>query len=103
VSEQDRSHVLEALRQRANRHFASTGHPFVTLSYAQSLDGSIAGVRGRPLAISGPESLMHTHALQALESDSGGINELLSKFEAEHPQLSVSIGRVADALAAMGF
>jgi 3,4-dihydroxy 2-butanone 4-phosphate synthase/GTP cyclohydrolase II len=64
VSEQDRSHVLEALRQRANRHFASTGHPFVTLSYAQSLDGSIAGVRGRPLAISGPESLMHTHALR---------------------------------------
>lgn len=37
------------------------------------------------------------------EADSNVLNELLLKFEAEHPQLSVSIGRVADALAAMGF
>jgi len=36
-------------------------------------------------------------------TDSNGLHELLLKFEADHPQLSVSIGRVADALAAMGF
>ena len=35
--------------------------------------------------------------------DSNGLKDLLLKFEAEHPQLSASIGRVADALAAMGF
>ena len=37
------------------------------------------------------------------EEDSGGLRDLLLKFEADHPQLSSSIGRVADALAAMGF
>jgi hypothetical protein len=35
--------------------------------------------------------------------DSSGLKELLLKFEADHPQLSTSVGRVADALAAMGF
>lgn len=34
---------------------------------------------------------------------SSGLNDLIRKFEAEHPQLSASVGRVADALAAMGF
>jgi hypothetical protein len=37
------------------------------------------------------------------DQDSGGLRDLLLKFEADHPQLSTSIGRVADALAAMGF
>jgi hypothetical protein len=32
-----------------------------------------------------------------------GLKSLLLRFEAEHPQLSVSVGKVADALAAMGF
>jgi hypothetical protein len=31
-----------------------------------------------------------------------GLKDLLLKYEAEHPQLSAAIGRVADALAAMG-
>lgn len=39
----------------------------------------------------------------AVEPSTGGLRELLRKFEADHPQLSASIGRVADALAAMGF
>ncbi len=42
-------------------------------------------------------------ATREVEPDSSVLKELLLKFEAEHPQLSVSIGRVADALAAMGF
>jgi uncharacterized protein DUF4404 len=32
-----------------------------------------------------------------------GLKGLLLRFEAEHPQFSVAVGRVADALAAMGF
>jgi hypothetical protein len=32
-----------------------------------------------------------------------GLKDLLLRFEAEHPQLSVAVGKVADALAAMGF
>ena len=31
-----------------------------------------------------------------------GLKDLLLKFEAEHPQLATAVGRVADALAAMG-
>lgn len=41
------------------------GRPFVTLSYAQSLDGSIAARRGEPTALSGPEALRLTHQLRA--------------------------------------
>ena len=37
------------------------------------------------------------------EQASRGLKGLLLNFEAEHPQLAVSIGKVADALAAMGF
>ncbi len=42
------------------------GRPFITLSYAQSLDGSIAAVQGRPIKISGPASLDMTHRLRAI-------------------------------------
>jgi hypothetical protein len=31
-----------------------------------------------------------------------GLRDLLLEFEADHPQLSVTLGKVADALAAMG-
>jgi hypothetical protein len=37
------------------------------------------------------------------ENAQHGLKDLLLKFEAEHPQLSGAVGRVADALAAMGF
>jgi hypothetical protein len=37
------------------------------------------------------------------EQASHGLKDLLLKYESEHPQLAVSIGKVADALAAMGF
>jgi hypothetical protein len=37
-----------------------------------------------------------------LEPTASGLKDLLLRFEADHPQLSVAVGRVADALAAMG-
>lgn len=37
-----------------------------------------------------------------VEPASRGLRDLLLQFEADHPQLSVSVGKVADALAAMG-
>jgi hypothetical protein len=36
------------------------------------------------------------------EGVSGGLKDLMLKFEAEHPELSISLGKVADALAAIG-
>lgn len=41
------------------------GRPLVTLSYAQSLDGSIAINRENSLNLSGPESMKMTHQLRA--------------------------------------
>ncbi len=35
--------------------------PFVTLTYAQSLDGKIAGAEGKQLRLSGDESMLLTH------------------------------------------
>lgn len=39
--------------------------PFVTVSYAQSLDGSIAEIPDHPLALSGKQSLSLTHSIRA--------------------------------------
>jgi 3,4-dihydroxy 2-butanone 4-phosphate synthase/GTP cyclohydrolase II len=42
--------------------------PFVTLSYAQSLDGCLSARQGTPFPISAPASLTMTHALRAAHS-----------------------------------
>jgi len=78
---------LEALAEvRASR--APADRPFVTLSYAQSLDGSIAAADGRPLQLSGPESLELTHRLRANHNSIlVGIGTLL----ADDPRLTVRL------------
>jgi 3,4-dihydroxy 2-butanone 4-phosphate synthase/GTP cyclohydrolase II len=42
----------------------SNGRPFVTLTYAQSLDGSITRYRGQPMPLSGQEAMTLTHQLR---------------------------------------
>ena len=49
----------------AKRVENSSARPFVTLAYAQSLDGSIAGEDRRPLSLSSSASLTLTHQLRA--------------------------------------
>jgi riboflavin-specific deaminase-like protein len=62
------------------------GRPLVTLSYAQSLDGSIARRSGFPMQISGPDSLEVTHYLRSIHDGLlVGINTILS----DDPQLTV--------------
>lgn len=81
---------VRALVERASDHFQQTGRPFVTLSYAQSLDGSIAAVQGAPLSISGGASLGMTHRLRAAhDAILVGIGTVL----ADDPRLTV---RLAD-------
>jgi len=64
------------------------GRPLITLSYAQSLDGSIAARRGERTQISGPESTRLTHHLRANhEAILIGIGTLL----ADDPQLTVRL------------
>jgi 3,4-dihydroxy 2-butanone 4-phosphate synthase/GTP cyclohydrolase II len=75
-----------ALQQRAAAYFSREARPFVTLTYAQSLDGSIASAEGKPLAISGPDSLKFTHQLRAAhDAILVGIGTVLS----DNPRLNV--------------
>lgn len=60
--------------------------PFVTLSYAQSIDGAIAFRCGEPFLISSHESMMMTHQLRA-EHD--GILVGIGTVLADNPNLTV--------------
>ncbi len=64
------------------------GVPSVTLSFAQSLDGSIAAESGKPLQLSNRESQTLTHELRALhDAILVGINTVLS----DDPRLTVRL------------
>lgn len=63
-----------------------TGRPYVTLSYAQSIDGSLAAARGEPLALSGPEALTMTHRLRAAH---GAILVGIGTVLSDDPRLTV--------------
>jgi len=78
--------TITLLPDDATTYRQRTGRPFVTLSYAQSLDGCIAVEPGRPFALSGHESLKLTHRLRAAhEAILVGIGTVL----ADDPQLNV--------------
>ncbi len=84
--------VCEIL-QSAAAHRRRTGRPLVTLSYAQSLDGSIADRPGRPLALSGEAAMALTHALRAAhEAILVGIGTVL----ADNPRLNVRLAAGQD-------
>lgn len=62
------------------------GRPLVTLSYAQSLDGSIAARRGEQLILSGDDSSRLTHQLRARHD---GIMVGIGTVLADDPRLTV--------------
>lgn len=57
--------LIADLQERAAAYYAHVQLPFVTLSYAQSIDGSIAAMDRTPLHISSSESMTLTHMLRA--------------------------------------
>jgi GTP cyclohydrolase II len=81
------SRLVDSLRQATERrHEASM--PSVTLSYAQSLDGSIAAEPGKPLQLSNLKSQAMTHRLRSMhDAVLIGINTLLS----DDPSLTVRL------------
>jgi GTP cyclohydrolase II len=84
------SFMEEAARlpQKTAAHHRRTGRPYVTLTYAQSLDGAIAARPGHPLALSCRESQTMTHALRAAhEVILVGIGTVL----ADNPSLTVRL------------
>jgi 3,4-dihydroxy 2-butanone 4-phosphate synthase/GTP cyclohydrolase II len=83
--------ALEAFARRlaaARRFRQRRGRPFVTISYAQSIDGSIATRQRQPLALSGPATLALTHRLRAMHAAIlVGIGTVL----ADNPRLTVRL------------
>lgn len=66
--------------------FAVSDRPFVTLSYAQSWDGSITLQSGEPLALSGEPAMQLTHHLRSLHD---GILVGIGTVLSDDPRLNV--------------
>lgn len=76
------------LIDQAPEFLKKNGRPFITVSYAQSLDGSIATAGRQQIRLSGPESLRLTHQLRACcQSILVGIGTVL----ADNPSLTVRL------------
>jgi riboflavin-specific deaminase-like protein len=82
------SDALEALYASVPPPKPHLLQPFVTLSYAQSLDGSIAAVAGRRLLLSGPRAMNMTHQLRAAHD---GILVGIGTVLADNPRLTTRL------------
>jgi GTP cyclohydrolase II len=84
-----RSRLMEEVRRRLNsasQHDNERERAFVTVAYAQSLDGSIASLPGHPLELSGVYSTSLAHSLRAVHDGiCVGIGTILS----DDPRLTV--------------
>lgn len=77
---------LNQLYQHIEASQSGRGRPFITLTFAQSLDGSIAASRGQRTALSGRESLRMTHRLRAVHD---GILVGIGTVLSDDPELTV--------------
>ena len=68
--------------------FSRSDRPFVTLSYAQSWDGSITLRSGKSLALSGEQSTSLTHQLRSLHT---GILVGIGTVLSDNPRLNVRL------------
>lgn len=79
---------LQTLSKKIAGHGRRNNRPFVTLSYAQSMDGCIAARPGQQLNLSRQQSLVLTHQLRAMhDAILVGIGTVL----ADNPQLTVRL------------
>jgi len=85
--------LVADLTAKAAAYFSAHQLPFVTLSYAQSIDGSIAAANGCPLRISGNAAMTLTHALRAAHD---AILVGVGTVVADDPQLTVRLVKGRD-------
>ena len=77
--------LIEQIRRNLESSIARD-HPLITVSYAQSLDGSIASLSGHPMALSSAQSTLFTHFLRGLHE---GILVGIGTVLADNPRLTV--------------
>jgi riboflavin-specific deaminase-like protein len=85
------SYATQALLQNlaeARARATGLGRAFVTVAYAQSLDGSITIARGQRYTLSGPASMQFAHALRATHD---GILVGVGTVLADDPALTVRL------------
>ena len=80
-------HLLD--QSKIDAWYAKTGRPYVTLSWAQSLDGSLTLKQGKSSPISCPESMRMTHQLRTRHD---GILVGIGTVMADNPSLTARIG-----------
>lgn len=80
--------LLAQIRRRLAAGSPDAARPYVTLCYAQSLDGSIAGQLREPLALSCAASLVFVHQLRALHA---GILVGIGTVLSDDPRLTVRL------------
>jgi GTP cyclohydrolase II len=80
---------LAPLFERLSAHGRARARlPFVTLSYAQSIDGSIAARPARPVTLSSDQSFLMTHVLR---SNHQGLLVGINTILADDPRLTVRL------------
>ena len=80
---------LERCLAAAGSFRAAHGRPFIVLSYAQSVDGSIAGRNRERIQLSSPESMRVTHGIRSL---CAGILVGIGTVLADDPRLAAFDG-----------
>jgi len=85
----DDDEFIKRLRERMRSSSSTTRRrPFVTLTFAQSVDGNLALRKGQPTRLSGQESMVMTHRLRAFHD---GILVGVGTVIADNPSLTTRL------------
>ncbi|NNE39263.1 MAG: RibD family protein [Gammaproteobacteria bacterium] len=80
------NHQIECWLNTTKDNIKNKGRPFITLAYAQGLDGSITTRQGNSLGLSGNQSIQLTHQLRSLHD---GILVGIETILTDDPRLTV--------------